>query len=198
MFLLCWFFFSVGMREPQLFCHACLEGSVANDTFLCPHCSSTLVEVVDVGGDHELRSWYPEIAPTQRELPTLQLPSLHDLLRREIDLLRTPERFGGFGDAATLRELMHRTLVEHHPLSQGVEPNVVNSFERTHVGLKGGDSSGDCSCVICQESMREDAAQDRFLNLIRLPCGHWFHDFCIGPWLDQCQTCPICRRNVVQ
>lgn len=44
------------------------------------------------------------------------------------------------------------------------------------------------SCSICTEDLVEGS------QVRRLPCGHYFHDGCIEPWLMQCSTtCPMCR-----
>jgi hypothetical protein len=43
------------------------------------------------------------------------------------------------------------------------------------------------SCPVCVSdlSMNEEVRQ--------LPCGHYFHDNCIIPWLKKRNSCPICR-----
>lgn len=34
------------------------------------------------------------------------------------------------------------------------------------------------------------------IPLLRLlPCGHWFHEMCIMPWLQRSNLCPTCRAN---
>lgn len=153
-----------------------------SDALVCPTCRSDIVEIVDESSGRDASSW---------NAPVTQ-PSLHDLIRREISLLRTPLAFGGFGDETILRSVMHRTLLEHQPRAQRTPQSLIDKLERRTAGLE-----ETAECVICQESMKEDAEDDRNLILLRLPCGHWFHDFCLRPWLEQCQTCPTCRSNVV-
>ena len=29
--------------------------------------------------------------------------------------------------------------------------------------------------------------------MMDLPCNHYFHEECLMPWLDQHDSCPICR-----
>jgi hypothetical protein len=58
------------------------------------------------------------------------------------------------------------------------------------------DLENKLSCAICQEGFKEGE------KVIRLPClgdGHFFHnkvgDECLGinPWLEENNTCPVCR-----
>lgn len=34
-------------------------------------------------------------------------------------------------------------------------------------------------------------------NIKILPCGHFYHDFCIDLWLDKSVSCPVCRSNFI-
>jgi hypothetical protein len=54
-----------------------------------------------------------------------------------------------------------------------------------------GASSDDTTCAVCQESFAESGDADS--AAVRLPCEHPFHRCCIGPWLQQHNTCPTCR-----
>lgn len=45
-------------------------------------------------------------------------------------------------------------------------------------------------CSICLESFMEGE------ELIRLPCEHRFHYFCLDPWIRICGDCPYCRRSI--
>ena len=42
-------------------------------------------------------------------------------------------------------------------------------------------------CSICTELF------DNSSDITALPCGHTFHDDCVGRWLRQSMTCPQCR-----
>ena len=46
------------------------------------------------------------------------------------------------------------------------------------------------SCLICMERVRERA------SVLRMPCGHLFHEPCIAKWLDSNRTCPTCRKEI--
>jgi hypothetical protein len=33
-------------------------------------------------------------------------------------------------------------------------------------------------------------------RMCKLPCGHSFHDLCIGKWMESSKQCPVCRSEV--
>ncbi|XP_075467612.1 E3 ubiquitin-protein ligase RNF126 [Ascaphus truei] len=45
-------------------------------------------------------------------------------------------------------------------------------------------------CPVC----KEDYAVGE--NVRQLPCNHLFHNDCIIPWLEQHDTCPVCRKSL--
>uniref|UniRef100_A0A1I7VHM3 RING-type domain-containing protein n=1 Tax=Loa loa TaxID=7209 RepID=A0A1I7VHM3_LOALO len=63
-------------------------------------------------------------------------------------------------------------------------------FRLTTVGLKVPTGEEDSAqCTICFND---------FCNPVRLSCGHVFCEECIGTWLDNEHTCPMCRATVAQ
>ncbi|KAI3468330.1 hypothetical protein Pfo_024993 [Paulownia fortunei] len=48
----------------------------------------------------------------------------------------------------------------------------------------------DAVCSICQENLVIDD------KIQELPCKHMFHPPCLKPWLDQHNSCPICRHEL--
>ncbi|KAK8706879.1 hypothetical protein V6N13_057953 [Hibiscus sabdariffa] len=48
----------------------------------------------------------------------------------------------------------------------------------------------DAECAICKENL---AVGD---NMQELPCKHTFHPPCLKPWLDEHNSCPICRHEL--
>ncbi|KAG0150014.1 hypothetical protein CROQUDRAFT_713679 [Cronartium quercuum f. sp. fusiforme G11] len=73
----------------------------------------------------------------------------------------------------------------------------------------------DKTCIICREDMEfRDNNNPRPANEVqnvggaggagpndtpkKLPCGHVFHFHCLRSWLERQQTCPTCRRPVLQ
>uniref|UniRef100_A0A674P8S9 RING-type E3 ubiquitin transferase n=1 Tax=Takifugu rubripes TaxID=31033 RepID=A0A674P8S9_TAKRU len=57
------------------------------------------------------------------------------------------------------------------------------SITEEHVGA-------GLECPVCKEdySVEESVRQ--------LPCNHLFHNDCIVPWLEQHDTCPVCRKSL--
>ncbi|GMP31595.1 hypothetical protein CsSME_00005745 [Camellia sinensis var. sinensis] len=48
----------------------------------------------------------------------------------------------------------------------------------------------DAECAICKENL---IANDKMQEL---PCKHKFHPPCLKPWLDEHNSCPICRHEL--
>lgn len=47
------------------------------------------------------------------------------------------------------------------------------------------------SCTICLTDFNNDDVQ----QIVRFPCRHYFHYSCALTWLQQSETCPLCRRK---
>eukprot|EP01053_Blabericola_migrator_P002343 Blabericola_migrator_1__2342@NODE_1653_length_4078_cov_160_305410_g1076_i0_p1_GENE_NODE_1653_length_4078_cov_160_305410_g1076_i0NODE_1653_length_4078_cov_160_305410_g1076_i0_p1_ORF_typecomplete_len351_score54_33zfRING_2/PF13639_6/3_2e02zfRING_2/PF13639_6/3_3e15zfrbx1/PF12678_7/1_5e03zfrbx1/PF12678_7/7_8e09zfC3HC4_2/PF13923_6/5_1e02zfC3HC4_2/PF13923_6/3_2e08ProkRING_4/PF14447_6/2_5e03ProkRING_4/PF14447_6/3_7e07zfANAPC11/PF12861_7/1_9e03zfANAPC11/PF12861_7/2_9e03zfANAPC11/PF12861_7/6_7e07FANCL_C/P len=50
-------------------------------------------------------------------------------------------------------------------------------------------------CAVCQESFKAGDLVTRLTRDAEL-CAHMFHDACLMPWLQQHNTCPICRYEL--
>lgn len=49
----------------------------------------------------------------------------------------------------------------------------------------------DAECAICREVLVVDD------KMRELPCKHMFHPPCLKPWLDEHNSCPICRHELL-
>ncbi len=49
----------------------------------------------------------------------------------------------------------------------------------------------DESCSICLENFNDT------ISIIKLECNHTYHKDCITAWLNNNETCPLCRQNVI-
>ncbi|KAI3385101.1 hypothetical protein SNEBB_003464 [Seison nebaliae] len=47
-------------------------------------------------------------------------------------------------------------------------------------------------CSICMDDLKIDS------TVKKLPCGHYFHEDCIMPWLRLHDTCPVCRESLAE
>ena len=59
------------------------------------------------------------------------------------------------------------------------------------------DDEGACdgevpTCCVCLADFEDDE------RVLRLPCGHEFHDVCIAEWLRRHRECPLCKDNVYE
>ena len=53
-----------------------------------------------------------------------------------------------------------------------------------------GAAMADTTCAVCQDTFEGGDAESA---AVCLPCDHAFHRCCIGPWLEEHNTCPTCR-----
>ena len=67
------------------------------------------------------------------------------------------------------------------------------------------EATGDKTCIVCREDMLHashevqpgDATSGPLDNPKKLPCGHILHFRCLRSWLERQQSCPMCRRPVI-
>ncbi|KAE9034301.1 hypothetical protein PR003_g1408 [Phytophthora rubi] len=57
----------------------------------------------------------------------------------------------------------------------------------THRWTRG---QGEETCIICQYNFVPD---DRAMTL---PCAHVFHEDCVGGWIHENNSCPLCKREI--
>ena len=46
------------------------------------------------------------------------------------------------------------------------------------------------ACTVCQDLVEQGAVT------LSMPCGHVFHKDCLMPWLQEHNTCPVCRCEI--
>jgi len=54
----------------------------------------------------------------------------------------------------------------------------------------------DDTCIVCRETMGLDDEGDSRPK--KLNCGHVLHLGCLRGWLERVQSCPICRRSLIE
>lgn len=63
--------------------------------------------------------------------------------------------------------------------------------QRVFLGARDALQGEDALCIICQCKYEQGDALD-----IMPACAHIFHHDCVGMWLKDQSTCPVCMRNV--
>ena len=66
----------------------------------------------------------------------------------------------------------------------------IASLPRVTIDLKMLGDTGKAECTICMDDVPVGQI------VMSLPCGHWFHEACGTAWLNEHNTCPICRKGI--
>ncbi|PSR72157.1 hypothetical protein PHLCEN_2v11949 [Hermanssonia centrifuga] len=103
-----------------------------------------------------------------------------------------------------------RALVRYHNATRDMDRRYPNATEEELTAMS------DRTCIICREEMiavlnnqtppAEGAAppppnnnqEGPNVTPKKLPCGHIFHFQCLRSWLERQQSCPTCRRTVLE
>ena len=76
-------------------------------------------------------------------------------------------------------------------LSAEIDPKDVAALPKLPVDASMMRGQGDAECTICKDNVH------RGDEVVVLPCKHWFHGGCIGPWLGISNTCPCYRCKAI-
>eukprot|EP00842_Homolaphlyctis_polyrhiza_P005925 jgi/Hompol1/6333/HPOL_001501-RA len=102
----------------------------------------------------------------------------------------------------TLRSFIQRCrdLIQYHRATANMQQRYPNATEQEL-------AASDRICIVCREEMiamqqpapgQNVQTDPRHLQAAKkLPCGHIFHFRCLRSWLERQQTCPTCRRSVL-
>jgi E3 ubiquitin-protein ligase RNF115/126 len=100
------------------------------------------------------------------------------------------------GDAVYTQEALDRiitTLMEQHPTSNAPGPATEEQIaalpkKKLDEKMLGPELKGECS--VCMDDVTVG------VEVVELPCHHWFHEACAAAWLKEHNTCPICRKSI--
>lgn len=95
-----------------------------------------------------------------------------------------------------------RALFRYRAATRNMEERYPDATEQEMLVLT------DRTCIICREEMLihgnsgEDGSSASHdgpnTTPKKLPCGHIFHFYCLRSWLERQQSCPTCRRSVLE
>lgn len=54
----------------------------------------------------------------------------------------------------------------------------------------GSDGKEPPECAICMVAYEDGE------SIKKTPCGHFFHEECLGKWLENAKSCPLCRKDL--
>ncbi|CAM1511158.1 Fc.00g086710.m01.CDS01 [Cosmosporella sp. VM-42] len=100
------------------------------------------------------------------------------------------------GDAVYSQEALDRIitgLMEANPQSNAAPPataEALKTLERKTVDKAMIGTDGPTECSICIDELKEGE------TAVYLPCKHFFHEACVVLWLQEHNTCPICRTPI--
>ena len=100
------------------------------------------------------------------------------------------------GDAVYTQEALDRVitrLMEEHQTSGAAPPapsEAIDKLPLKKLDAKMLGEEGKATCPVCMEDVVLDE------EVVELPCKHWFHEECGKTWLNNHNTCPICRKPI--
>lgn len=100
------------------------------------------------------------------------------------------------GDAVYTQEALDRVitrLMEEHQSSGAAPPaprEAIDKLPLKKLDAKMLGEEGKATCPVCMEDVVLDE------EVVELPCKHWFHEECGKTWLNNHNTCPICRKSI--
>ena len=100
------------------------------------------------------------------------------------------------GDAVYSQEALDQiisTLMEQHPTSNApgpAAPDAISALPKKKLGEKELGPEGKGECSVCMDDVTIG------VEVVVLPCSHWFHEACASAWLSEHNTCPICRKGI--
>jgi hypothetical protein len=179
---------ATSLQNDRFFCHSCnrifgLERLDANS--ICPSCGSSFVESIEGSGNHEIdlfplrhRNHGNLTIDQARRIAnaTAMLRLLENQLREELESLHNAF------EAASL------SLNDNRPSKKSLTHSMKCRLRNCQLSVD--LICSQPSCPICNEDFKLD------LNVLRLPCTHFFHRDCVLPWLEMKQNCPICRAEL--
>lgn len=105
--------------------------------------------------------------------------------------LRLPGTIGDYFVGPGLEHLIQQ-LAENDPNKYGTPPAAKSAIDALPViSISEGHLGTDAAqCAVCKEEFELGS------QVKQLPCNHMYHPDCILPWLEQHNSCPVCRYEL--
>ncbi|CAM8917144.1 unnamed protein product [Rhodiola kirilowii] len=169
--------------QHNYWCHECdLSVSLFPSLYpVCPHCRSDFLEHME---EFDSSQQPPPIQNPNPNFPSLISAPFSD--EHDLNLIDSPDL------RRLIRHLTDPDAQNPSFLSSGSAPASkafveampnVNVFDM----LSGEVDEGQILCAICKDQFLAD------VEAKQLPCLHMYHPDCILPWLEQHNSCPVCR-----
>ncbi|XP_060940124.1 E3 ubiquitin-protein ligase RNF126-like [Limanda limanda] len=157
------------------------------------------------------RQRYGARQPRGRQVPRRQVtrnegvPTLEGIIQQLVNGIIAPTAMPNIGMGPW--GMLHSNPMDYAWGANGIDAiitQLLNQFENTGpppadrdriktlptIYIKEEHVGAGLECPVCKEdySVEESVRQ--------LPCNHLFHNDCIVPWLEQHDTCPVCRKSL--
>lgn len=88
-----------------------------------------------------------------------------------------------------ISQLMEQNATGNAPGPATAEAIAALPKKKVSVEMLGPDGRAECSICMDEVNVGDEVTE--------LPCHHWFHQQCVGMWLGEHDTCPHCRKGIM-
>lgn len=152
------------------------------------------------------RPFFRSVRPSVGYGPTLVLPEVDDVRNQvQIVSVSNTDMSNVFCDYPPImdndRQLVEDPAVFAARMESQLQLNGQKELALTLAALPRVEQAVECECAICLELL-STSGKGRHQDMgasCRLPCGHAFHETCLGSWFLQShhgRTCPLCREEI--
>ncbi|XP_014322668.1 E3 ubiquitin-protein ligase RNF126 isoform X4 [Myotis yumanensis] len=208
-------------QPGRYFCHCCSVEIVPRlPDYICPRCESGFIEELPeetrrgsclfssgrpTADLHRVHPGVQRTVPLPPQPPQTKAGSHLRIIQQLVNGIITPATIPNLGLGPW--GVLHSNPMDYAWGANGLDAiitQLLNQFENTgpppadkekiqalptvtvteeHVG------SG-LECPVCKDDYELGE------RVRQLPCNHLFHDNCIVPWLEQHDSCPVCRKSL--
>jgi E3 ubiquitin-protein ligase RNF115/126 len=149
-----------------------------------------LASLLGAIGDHPgqrtpgAQTGQPSQQPQINPLAALFAAVLNPDLARHGDFVYTQEALDRI-----ISQLMEQNATGNAPGPATAEAITALPKKKVSIEMLGPDGRAECSICMDEVNVGDEVTE--------LPCHHWFHQQCVGMWLGEHDTCPHCRKGIM-